>query len=241
MIVADHGSTLVVCTQPDHAQLSAALLALWRRDGIPEHPRRNELLFAVREHDNGWQRADAAPRVSGASGWPTSFDNVPPSDRLEVWRRSVHRFVTDHPYAALLIAQHALAVNQRYFQAPGWPGFRVELEEQINQAIEETSLTTADLAADYTWLRLTDTLSLGACGALGATDAFVDEQSGYRYALERGRIRIAPLPLAGATTLEIACRELPKRRFSDTSDLTSELSRAVWQRRPVRIELLEEA
>ena len=63
MIVVRRGASLVLVTQSDHAHFAAELLSLWRLDGFPDHPRRDDILFAVREHDNGWREEDAVPRL----------------------------------------------------------------------------------------------------------------------------------------------------------------------------------
>lgn len=241
MIVADRGESLEVCTQPDHARLAAHLLSLWRRDALPEHPRRAELLTAAREHDRGWQRTDAAPRVSQESGRPMSFDRTPAELRLEIWRRSVHSEPERTAFTELLIAQHALEVNRPYPDSPGWDEFAAELEEHVEELRDATGISPEELAADYRWLRLADALSLGACGGFASPSVSYDEATGYRFAFEPGRIRLDPLPFAGSTTLEVAVRELPRRRYADANDLAGELLGARWQRRPVRVELLAKA
>ena len=63
---APPGSRLV--TQADHARLAADLLRLFRLPELLEHPRRELLLRAIAEHDNGWWEADAAPRLLAAVG-----------------------------------------------------------------------------------------------------------------------------------------------------------------------------
>ncbi|HEX2162583.1 MAG TPA: DUF3891 family protein, partial [Thermoanaerobaculia bacterium] len=73
MIVYDEGEAWRVVTQPDHARFAGELVALWRAHGVPEHPRRDDLLFAVREHDNGWREEDAAPSWNAAAGRPHDF------------------------------------------------------------------------------------------------------------------------------------------------------------------------
>ena len=40
MIIAAHEGHLQVVTQNDHAHFAGELLALWRTDGMPDHPRR---------------------------------------------------------------------------------------------------------------------------------------------------------------------------------------------------------
>ena len=106
------GASLLLVTQPDHAHFAGSLLALWTADGLPAHPRRSEILFAGREHDNGWRETDAAPRCDPARHRPHDFLTLSPADRIEIWRRGVHRYSGARPYAALLIHQHAVELHR---------------------------------------------------------------------------------------------------------------------------------
>ena len=91
MIVRTNPDHLLLITQPDHAALSAAIMARWRRDGLPAHPRREWLLLATREHDAGWAEVDVAPIVDPASGRLLDFVHAPDAVRQEVWPRSIER------------------------------------------------------------------------------------------------------------------------------------------------------
>ena len=53
MIVFREGDRLRLVTQPDHAAFAADLLSLFRLPDLVDHPRRADLLRAVRLHDNG--------------------------------------------------------------------------------------------------------------------------------------------------------------------------------------------
>src|SRR3954464_9584367 len=108
MIVVPAESSFLLITQPDHAHLAGEILSLWRADGLPDNPRRDDLLFAAREHDNGWREADAAPRWDAGRGPPPDSPPPPRRERLERWERAPCRFATERPYAALLITRHAL-------------------------------------------------------------------------------------------------------------------------------------
>src|SRR3954471_10118548 len=115
MIVHPEAETLLLFTQPDHAHFSGELLTLWRSDGLPDHPRRAEILFAGREHDNGWREADAAPRWNAEApggGLPHDFISMPRPERIEIWERGTARFAGSHPYAAQLITRHALTLHR---------------------------------------------------------------------------------------------------------------------------------
>lgn len=236
MIVApDHGSLLFV-TQPDHARFAAELLALWRADGLPDHPRRAELLFAVREHDNGWREADAAPRWNAERGRPHDFITMAREDRIEIWQRGTARFSGEHPYATLLITHHALRLHQDRARTPGWGDFLDYLGELQQGLLESLGLAEEDLAADYRWLDLTDLISLGVCNRW--SEPF--ERHGVRGQVRPGtasalELSLDPFPLAGATTFRIPCRSLPERRYAGDADLAVELAQVRWGTMTVKV------
>ena len=221
-------------TQPDHAALAAALLALWRRDGLPEHPRRSDVLLAIREHDNGWRETDAAPRISIQTGLPLTFHELADEDRIDLWRRGVHRFAAGTPFVAQLILRHALEIHRDYWSSKPWLEFGAELAE-LEQELQETSgAAPSECENAYRFLEIADTLSLGACGALGTQRG--QTAGGYHFEVGLGRIGLDPFPLAGATTLGIAYRKLAKRSFDTSTDLAVALAVATWNRFSVRVE-----
>ncbi|HYN19994.1 MAG TPA: DUF3891 family protein, partial [Thermoanaerobaculia bacterium] len=163
MIVAPADGQLFFITQPDHARFSGELLSLWRADGLPDHPRRAELLFAVREHDNGWREADAAPRWNRERDRPHDFLTIPREDRNEIWQRGTARFAGEHPYSALLVTRHALQLHRERQGDEELQPFLEYLAELSKELLEATGVTEAELEADYRWLDLTDLLSLAVC------------------------------------------------------------------------------
>lgn len=238
MIVTERGDEFLLITQSDHAALAGTVMALWRRDGLPDHPRRQELLLAIREHDNGWREADAAPRIHPDSGRPLAFHELQSEDRIGIWRRGVDRFALKHPYAALLILRHAIEIHQHDWSSTSWKEFGEELAELEKELQEASGVNQSTLQDDYRFLELADTLSLGACGALGVHDS-EGTSSGYRFALEPGRIRLVPFPFAGATTLNVAFRTLPRKSFDSAAGFAAELAVATWKRFQVHIEPLK--
>ncbi len=225
IVVAEEGRLLLI-TQPDHARFAAQLLALWRRPEVAEHPRRTELIEAVREHDNGWREADAAPRVDPATGRPFDFRSLPEAPRRELWLRGIERFAVERPYVALLAAQHARELHRQRAALPGWRQFLARVGERRDELLSEAGLERSALEADYRWLELADTLSLMAC--CRATEPLTRGRLTARW--RAGRLELEPFPLAGATTFELPCRRLPDRRYHGESDLAGELGAAHWER-----------
>jgi len=218
-----------VVTQPDHARFAAQLLSLWRAGGLPEHPRREWLLFAVREHDNGWREADSAPTVDPTDGRPLDFLAIPPIARRDIWLRGIERYAIRHPYTALLITEHAETLHrpadallEELFEA---------LEPRRDEWLTEIGVDRSLLRRDYDWLRLADRLSLALCSD---NEDWLDDL-GVRAALDTGLLQLDPFPLAGATTFEIPIRRIPNRRYDRDADLGGALARARWSVERVRI------
>ena len=118
MILRPNGSSQLLITQPDHAALAARVMRQWRADGLLQSPRLPSILLAVEEHDNGWREVDTAPLVDASTGRVLDFIGAPEEIRRPVWPRGVDR-LADTPYAAALVAQHALHIYRRYRDNPG--------------------------------------------------------------------------------------------------------------------------
>ena len=250
MIVYDEGESWRVVTQPDHARFAGELVALWREHGLPDHPRRDDLLFAVREHDNGWREADAAPRWNAAAGRPHDFLSVPDEVKLEVWRRGPRRFAEERPYAALLVAHHGLALIAAQAGGSGGgddpavglaAGLAAELEELADELAEAAGATREEAAADYPFLAFADAASLAVAGRWSepferpAPAAAGGDTLRGRFEAATETLYLDPFPLAGATRFTIPMRRLPKRLHAGDADLGGELAAARWQELTVRV------
>jgi hypothetical protein len=242
VIVVPEEGRLRIITQHDHAHLAAQILSLWRADGLPDHPRRADLLLAVREHDNGWREADSAPRADPETGRPLDFRTVPREVRIELWRRGTARLAADRPWPALLITHHALALHRELRSEEPWEEeLFAPLDELYEELLERAGSSPGrareEAAADYRFLGLADALSLAACA--GWTEP--GEQGGYRWRYRpggrevAGELAVEPFPLAGATTFRVPCRSIPDRPFRGDADLGGELAAARWTETRIRV------
>lgn len=241
MIVVDDGPDWLLITQPDHARFAGELLRLWRGDGLAEHPRREEIVFAGREHDNGWREADAAPSWDAARGRPHEFTTLPEGDRREIWERGTARFADSRPAGALFVTLHALALLSGRRGDPGWDETLDRLEERRDELREATGLTAEEAAGDYRFVDLADLASLTACSRW--TEPFEREwPDGRRHGRferargpEPGTLLLDPFPLAGATTFRVPARRIPRRAYAGDADLGGELAAARWGEVAVRV------
>ena len=222
MIVRPATGVVQLITQPDHAQLARRIMERCR--ALADHPRRDAILHAIAEHDNGWNEEDAAPFVTPA-GRVADFIGVPVEVRQRVWPRGVGRLA--NPWAAALVAHHAVTVYERYRPDPQWSSFFAQMEAMRDARVREHGLSFADLAADYPFVRLGDLASLAFC------TASTDEQGFGAWAVKLSgqRVTVTPGSFDGVVIeIEVAARELAARPYDTHQDLRSALRTA-----PVRL------
>ena len=115
MIVRQLSDRVQLISQPDHARLAGRVMA--HCTTLEDSPRRDSILLAIREHDNGWEEEDASPTVDLETGKVVDFVTAPLAIRHRVWPRAIERLSAD-PWAAALVAQHAITVYDRYRPDP---------------------------------------------------------------------------------------------------------------------------
>jgi hypothetical protein len=211
MIIRPGPSARLLITQPDHAALAGRIMREWFADGFPSSPRRAEILSAIDEHDNGWRDVDAAPLVDSATGNLVDFIHAPDDVRQAVWPRGVAR-LAHTPYAAALVAQHALEIYARYRAEPAWEPFFAEMEAARNRHLHRASVGIEDLRRDYLFVRAGDLISLTFCNGWH-DQQIIDDR--YAVRLHRDDIIVRPDPFAGRIIpIVIAAVEMPRTTTS---------------------------
>jgi hypothetical protein len=217
VIVRATGDVLYLITQPDHAALARRIMDQWVNDGLPASPRRASILRAVEEHDHGWLEVDAAPIVDLATGRIADFITAPLHVRQEIWPRGVTRLGED-PWAAALVAQHAIHVYARYTDDPDWQLFFTTMADLRSTFLGHTGLQLEVLLDDYKFLRLGDLISLAFC------NAWTDEHRHGPYTIrcQDSAIAVSPDPFGGMPmAIDVRARVLPNRAFRDDADAAS--------------------
>ncbi len=189
---------------------------------LATNPRRREILHAVGEHDNGWTEEDAAPRVNLATGQIFDFVGAPASVRQSVWPRGVARLAED-PWAAALVAQHAITVYDRFRSDNEWAPFFAEMQAARDAMLQKGEESLDTLLSDYVFVRLADLISLTFCVG------WEDEQRFGTWAVRRlgTRVTVTPDAFGGAEVpIEINAREIPDRSFQSDVELRDALRAA---------------
>jgi uncharacterized protein DUF3891 len=220
VIVRQTPDAFQLITQPDHAALAGAIMQ--HSAALADHPRRASILVAVAEHDNGWNEPDAAPSIDPATGVPLDFISAPNHVRQGVWPRGVAR-LADDPWAAALVAQHAIVIFNRYRGDPAWAQFFVEMESMRREMVQASELLLPELLADYWFLGLGDLISLTFCN--GWTD--VQTFDPWSVHLAGSRVSVWPTLFEGAAIpIAVHMREIRRRVFRSDAELRDELATA---------------
>jgi hypothetical protein len=226
MIVRHEGTTLLLITQPDHAKLSADLVAAMQTEPALRTRMRDVVVLATREHDNGWAEVDAEPDVD-PGGRPRDFMTGPAGVRRELWTRGITRVAKMDPHAGALVAHHALTVYSYRQGDPDWKPFFGSIFERRNDLLGQLGLTTGEpreaFELEYRCVFLGDALSLQWCnGWSGPEDALE-----YRGTLDGDTLVVSPDPFGGATVpFRVPARRIPARRYRSDADLRETMAAA---------------
>jgi hypothetical protein len=209
VIIRASGAELLLIQQVDHAALAERLIAAWQQGDLKDSPRRDEILFATRRHDDGWIDEDAAPLVDRESGGLLDYVHAPDDVRRRIWPRGVER-LSPFPYAAALVAQHALHLFEKYCADPEWSAFFDRMERLRVANLAAAPWTEEDLRRDYFFVRMADLLSLQFCDDWREPQRFGDFESCW----DGTRLTVTPDPFGGSTvSMTITARRLPNLRF----------------------------
>lgn len=222
MIVRTDGTNIQLITQPDHAQLARRVME--RCASLRSHPRRELILTAIGEHDNGWQEEDDAAPLDASTGEIQDFIHAPIAVRQRVWPRAVARLAPE-PWVAALVAQHALTAYDRFRQDPEWTDFFDRMTALRDEQLREAGGVLTDLLEDYLFVRLGDLISLSFCLGVAGEQQFAD------YTIESvgdGRVLVSPDLFGGASvSMTVAGRKMPNRPFGSEDDLHRAMETAV--------------
>jgi hypothetical protein len=217
VIVRERADSFVLVEQHEHALVSGEFARRWAEGPVPLEP----TLYAVENHDVGWQELDREVLWNEASGRPHSFVDHPLGPKLEAWRRGIERVEARDAYAGCLCSMH----YARFLVGSEDPEEAVLLErETARQGRLRKGMSGEELEnleRNFRFLRLCDGLSLylflygpGEPGYPPPTpDGF--EFDGWRFDLvweDREHVRLEPFALTGPFEVSVPYREVGKDR-----------------------------
>ena len=225
MILRPDAGTLFFITQPDHASLAADLVEHFA--DFAAHPRRAGIRLAVREHDSGWRDLDDELVFDDETGRPLDFMTVPERMKQEVWPIAIDRVRPTSPYAAALIAEHALFVYQANRVKAEWRPFFESLERQRTSLLADARISREDLTGDYFFVGLADLVSLSFCNHWREPR----ERLGHRVRCEKDEVIVSPAIISGTqVSIGIPGRRIADRQYASRGELRAAVEAAPVER-----------
>jgi hypothetical protein len=141
--------------------------------------------------------------------------------RQGAWPRAVAG-LADDPYAAALVANHALFAYDRFRGEAEWTAFFEKMESLRSSMLSVSTFSFEQLQADYAFVRLGDLISLAFCTGSTTEQSFRD----WTVRLSGPRVIVTPGIFGGApVTFEVAARAV-RPPFHSDAELRATLGRA---------------
>ncbi len=174
MIRRESGEGWTLITQPSHAFLSSRIMDFWGNENFEVITPRDEVMFAMREHDCGWEKTDSMADLNPKNGYPRSFMEMRAESQFEIWSECFETHLGEHPYACALIALHFSELNERTISRNPSNKAAVSLREKIREflrlslgiSVGEGNLNgylPADIRTNLRFLQVGDIISLALC------------------------------------------------------------------------------
>ena len=159
MIVRERPDSYVLIKQHDHGLISGEFARHWAEKPRPLEP----TLYAIANHDIGWQSLDASVRWNEESGKPYSFTDYPTEPKLRAYREGLDFLEARSPYAACLCSMHyaAFISDSEEEAAVRFVKGEVRRRRKIKSKMTEEEL--GNLEHNFRLLQLCDNLSLFVC------------------------------------------------------------------------------
>lgn len=254
MIVRELGNGQLLCIhQTTHALMAAEFCRHWGNREFARPEPYGPVMLGIAQHDNGWYEWERQPKLR-ADGYPQDFLHESDLDgKLQLWQRGIDRLYGQHPYAALLLSQHATtlyAADLRNVTLPADIRQRTEefivrqqqLVHLVRQQLEpdpiyEVALQDETIAAHTNLLKFGDNASLQVIvpwqNERTLANCPVDFRGTYteiRMAYHDDTITFAPWPFGVAEfTVSISGYVLNQRIFVDEASYHAVLAAASYR------------
>ncbi len=159
MIVRKLEDSYLLIRQHDHGQISGEFARHWGGETAPQR----STLFAITNHDVGWQELDNEVRFDPDTGEPYSFTNYPLGPKLRAYKRGLDQLEVQEPYASYLCSRHygSFVQNAREPAAVDFGQKEAGRRERLEKRLPEEWLANAEY--NFRLLQLCDDLSLFVC------------------------------------------------------------------------------
>ena len=224
--------------------MASALADAW--EPSPAFEPRDQIVAAIRHHDDGWSAWEVAPKVDLQTGRPLDFTEMPLTDSLAIWRDSIGAAANLGSLAGYMVSGHFSALLERF--SGRWKSDRTltalaqsflsEQRDERQKWLAHLDGEVADRAVG--WLQMFDAISLWfCCAGRDQPERFATADGGLvtmRPARGPDEMELSPWPCRTATLeLEVLGRSIAAERYAHPSDVVTAPAQPVtlrWFLRP---------
>lgn len=159
VIVRERPDSYVLVKQHDHGLIAGEFARHLAEEPHPPEP----TLYAIANHDAGWQELDQTVRWDEASGKPYSFTNYPTGPKLRAYREGLDLLESQDLYAACLCSMHyaSFVRNSKDADEVRFREGEIRRQERLKGVMSEEEVE--NLGHNFRLLQLCDDLSLFVC------------------------------------------------------------------------------
>lgn len=227
MIVQRQRSGKLAVKQEDHAALAAFILENWAAHSFPNHPDRDRIIIATREHDLGWRKFDANPRLDAKSHLPVDYTKITPAEATTIWSEAADKFIKTDPFVALLITHHAYTLHEVTSRRDSkWKQFFIDFARRRAALRDGLGLTHNEIEHPYSFIRMADWFSLQFCLEPKLGEEAPERYAGYTVRREGDRYLFRPYPFTSRQLFyTLPVYPMPPKGFATEKEVRSAMKK----------------
>ncbi|MCT8137946.1 DUF3891 family protein [Anaerobacillus sp. CMMVII] len=162
MVVTERRDEILLFEQHEHAKVCGEFAQAWKDEYFDGNEKRESVLYAIYEHDNGWIELDQRPLLNKETKLPHSFIDYPLSPKLEAYTKGINYIEQHDEYAALICSLHYASFFERYTNGRG-EVFLAQERKRQRKLLQVLTVEKETLQFHYDLLQFCDNLSLYLC------------------------------------------------------------------------------
>jgi hypothetical protein len=141
-----HDRTITI-SQTSHSWISGQLARAWSNTLFGGFKPLEPICYAAEQHDIGFLDWENEPTLNLETGLPYTFDQLPESLHLAIWRTGIYQLKPVCSYASLIVSLHFSGLCERFHRRPNDSDF-CEASQFLREQKEYQDNTGAILRQD---------------------------------------------------------------------------------------------
>lgn len=111
---SSNDESAMAISQVAHSWMSGQMARKWGNAEFGKFQPREPVCYAAEQHDIGFYPWERRPRWNPETGFPFTFEDLPISEHIEIWKQSIDQLRAVSAYAALMTSFHFSGLCERH-------------------------------------------------------------------------------------------------------------------------------